>query len=351
MLSLIAGFVAAFLLAALPGKAAIAGLRRLGAKQFISADAPKAHGAKQGTPTMGGLLILFALTVLVLAYFCWTQLGAHRTPERDYTLLPLLLITLAFGAIGFADDYLSTTRGKNLGLRAREKFLAQCLVAIGFTLWLAKTAQPGLTTALVLTPSLVIGSHVLYPYVPDLGVWYYPLAALFLIGFSNATNITDGLDGLSSGLTILISLALATLMAQSVYPSLSFFAVAMAGTLAGFLWWNAHPAKVFMGDTGSLALGAALAGAAILSKQEVGLIVASLVCWAELISVMVQVTVFKWRRRRYGLEYAQTHRVFRRAPLHHHFEELGWAETTVVTRFWIVGALCAAVALLWGRGG
>ncbi|HLV78769.1 MAG TPA: hypothetical protein VKT32_00770, partial [Chthonomonadaceae bacterium] len=190
---------------------------------------------------------------------------------------------------------------------------------------------------------------VVNPRVVSLGNAYYLLAVLFIVGLSNATNITDGLDGLSSGLTILISLALAALLTP-IYPGLSFYCVVLAGGLAGFLWWNAHPAQVFMGDTGSLALGAGLAGAAMLGKQEVGLIVAALVCWIELISVIVQVTVFKWRRRRYGLEYAKGHRVFRRTPLHHHFEEAGWPETAVVTRFWLVGALCAALSLLWGRG-
>src|SRR5262249_34184952 len=142
MLSLVAGFVAAFLLAAVPGRQAIALLRRLGAEQTVSAGAPPTPGAQQGAATVGGPLILVAFTVTVLVYFVLTQPGAHRHPEQDYTLLPLLLLTLGFGAIGFADDYLSAKRGKNLGLRAREKFLAQCLVAVGFALWLAKTAQP-----------------------------------------------------------------------------------------------------------------------------------------------------------------------------------------------------------------
>lgn len=264
-------------------------------------------------------------------------------------MLPQLILTLAFGAIGFADDFLSARRGKNLGLRAREKFAAQCLVAIGFALWLAKTAQPDLTTSVALTPSLTLGNVVIGENVVDLGFWYYPLAVLTIVGLSNATNFTDGLDGLSSGLAILISLALALLLAP-ISASFGFFAAALAGALAGFLWWNAHPARVFMGDTGSLALGAALAGVALIGKQEIALIVASLVCWAELFSVIIQVLVFKWRRRQHGLEYAQTHRVFRRSPLHHHFEEVGWPETQVVLRFWIAGAVCAALALLWGRG-
>ncbi len=349
MISLVLGFVTAFLLTALPGRAAIATLRKIGARQNVSSDAPAAHTAKQGTPTMGGLLILGAFSVVVGAYIVLTQIGAHRHPDQDYTLLPLLLLTLAFGGIGFADDYLSARRGKNLGLRAREKFAAQCLAAGLFTLWLARGAQNGLTTSVALTPPLAIGSALLEPRIVDFGGWYYALAIILMVGFSNATNITDGLDGLSSGLAILIALTLGALVAASA-PALGFFAVALAGSLAGFLWWNAHPAKVFMGDTGSLALGAGLAGAALLGKQEVGLIVASLVCWASLISVIIQVTVFKWRKRKHGSEYARAHRVFRRTPLHHHFEEAGWPETQVVARFWLAGAVCAALALLWQRG-
>lgn len=345
MTSLILGFVGAFLLAALPGKFAIARLRKLGAKQNISVDAPEAHSAKQGTPTMGGLLVLLSHTVVVVLYIVFAQLGAHRTPIQDLALLPLLLMTLAFGAIGFLDDFLSARRGKNLGLRAREKFTAQCLVAIGFACWMAATSRAGYTTFVDIKPG-----RLMDPLVIDLGWLYYPLAVLLIVGLSNATNFTDGLDGLSSGVTIFICLALAALVGQSVYPALDFYCLALAGALAGFLWWNAHPAKVFMGDTGSLAIGAALAGVALIGKQEVGLIVAALVCWAELMSVIVQVTVFKWRRIRRGLDYAKAHRVFRRAPLHHHFEESGWAETQVVTRLWIAGALCAALAMLWSRG-
>lgn len=348
MLSLVLGFAGAFLLAALPGQRAIALLRRLGARQNVSEDAPSAHAAKQGTPTMGGLLVLGALAVVTVAYFLLRELGAHLQPQQDFRLPVLLLLTLGFGAIGFADDLLSARRGRNLGLRAREKFLAQCLVAIGFTLWLAATARRSYTTSVALSPALAENSFVLPAHVVDLGFWYYPLAALFLVGFSNATNITDGLDGLSSGLTVLICLALASLVTP-VDPALGFFTTALAGGIAGFLWWNAHPAKVFLGDTGSLALGAALAGVALIAKFEVGLIVASLVCWAELFSVIIQVGAFKWRRRRHGREYAQQHRVFRRAPLHHHFEEAGWPETRVVTRFWLIGGLCAALALLWNR--
>jgi phospho-N-acetylmuramoyl-pentapeptide-transferase len=348
MINLVVGFIAAFLLAALPGKAVIARLQQMKVTQNVSSDAPTSHSKKQGTPTMGGVLILFSLTVVVLGYFVLTQAGAHVHPAQDYALLPLLLMTLAFGAIGFADDYLGMKRGKNLGFRAREKLAAQCLVAVAFMLWLAVSAQLGTTTVQILPPQ-VTSAFARDPFPIDFHWLYYPLAVVFIIGLSNATNFTDGLDGLSSGVTILISLTLATLV-WAVKPDLGFYCVALAGALAGFLWWNAPPARVFMGDTASLALGATLAGVAIMGKQEVGLIIASLVCWAELVSVMIQVSVFKLRKRQHGIEYARAYRVFRRTPLHHHFEELGWAETQVVIRFWLAGMVCAGLALLWGRG-
>lgn len=348
MVSLVLGFVAAFLLAALPGGWVIARLRQGGARQIVSSDAPQTHTRKQGTPTMGGILILFSLTVTTLAYL-GIEWGSHRKPAQDLELLPLLILTLAFSAIGFADDWLSLKRGKNLGLRARDKFLAQCLAGAGFVFWMAATAQPGVTTQVQTLPSLLLNSLAAGQVTLDLGWAYYPLALLLLVGLSNATNITDGLDGLAGGLTLLISLALTALVAV-IRPDLAFFTVALAGALAGFLWWNATPARVFMGDTASLALGAALVGVALMGKQEIGLIAASLVCWAELISVMIQVSVFKWRKRTRGIDYARAHRIFRRTPLHHHFEELGLPETQVVQRFWLIGGLCAALALLWGRG-
>lgn len=350
---LVVGFVFAFLVAVLPGSAAIRLLRRLNARQNISEDAPTSHQTKAGTPTMGGLLILAALTITVVVFVFTVQMGEHRHPADDYALLPVLMLTLAFGAIGFCDDYLSAKRGKNLGLRAREKLAAQLLVAFGFAGWLFLTARPAMTTYMQIAPASLSGVTWLRPgagsFALDIGIWYYPFAILLIVGMSNATNITDGLDGLSSGITIAISLAAGALV-YTMRPDLGFFCIALAGALAGFLWWNAHPARVFMGDTCSLALGAALAGVALIGKQEIGIIVASLVCWGELVSVMVQVTVFKLRKKRYGLEYAQAHRVFRRAPLHHHFEEIGWNEAQVVVRFWIVGALCAGLSLLWMRG-
>ncbi len=338
MASLVAAYLAVFLLTAAPGAITIGWLRKLGAKQNISADAPTGHAAKQGTPTMGGLMFLVPFTLVVGGVIAGTGFG-HAEPA----LLPVFAMTLGFAAVGFADDYLSARRGKNLGLTSPQKFIAQCIIAIGFVLWMARTAQP-ITTQIQFAPS-----GLLIPPL-DLGWAYYPLAVLLLVGLSNATNFTDGLDGLASGVTILIFLAAAALLWLS-HPHLSLLTVALAGGLSGFLWWNAHPARVFMGDTGSLPIGAAIAGVALAGKQEVALIVASLLCWTELISVIIQVSVFKWRRRTKGIEYARAHRVFRRTPLHHHFEELGIPETAIVSRFWIAGAMLAALALLWGRIG
>jgi phospho-N-acetylmuramoyl-pentapeptide-transferase len=350
-----AAIITGFLLAALPGERAIGLLRKLNARQNISEDAPASHQAKQGTPTMGGLLILASITITTLLYIAFSQLGAHRHAVDDWALLPILLVTLAFGGIGFADDYLSAKRGKNLGLRAREKLAAQILVASLFLAWTFLSAKPGLTTYIEVIPAslsetgLFRAIGIVGPLAIDLHWLYYPAALLYIVGMSNATNITDGLDGLSSGITIVMSLATCALV-YAMRPELGIFCAALAGALGGFLWWNAHPARVFMGDTCSLALGAGLAAVSMAGKQEIGVIIASSVCWAELLSVMVQVTVFKLRKKRHGLEYAQKNRLFKRAPLHHHFEECGWKETQVVVRFWIAAALMAAVSLLWIRG-
>lgn len=343
--SLVAAFVMMFLLTALPGGIVIERLRRLGAKQNVSENAPAAHAGKQGTPTMGGLMFLFPFVPTILGVLVADGFGRHEP-----ALLPVFLMTVGCALIGFGDDYMSKRRGKNLGMTPLQKLIAQIVVCGAFVFWLARTAQPITTQVQVLPPTLtgLVPTGWLSPI--DLGLLYYPIALLFLVGLSNATNFTDGLDGLAGGVTVVIALTLTALF-RLWRPELGLFTVALAGGLAGFLWWNAHPAKVFMGDTGSLPVGAALAGAAIAGKQEMALIVVSLVCWAELISVMVQVSVFKWRKRRRGIEFARANRVFRRTPLHHHFEEMGIKETAVVSRFWLAAVVCAAIALLWGRLG
>jgi phospho-N-acetylmuramoyl-pentapeptide-transferase len=318
-------------------------LQKLKAKQVISGDAPKRHQAKAGTPTMGGLIILAGVGVAALPYL----------PSADgHLLLAVLSSTLCFGVIGFLDDLLIVLRGRNLGLRAREKLAGQFVVALAFAGWYYVSNQP----------SFVSGG--------PLGSWGRLLLAayhvLLLVGMSNAVNLTDGLDGLAAGvslpawliLTLLGVLALgpAALVKNSLAAAAGSygvvcFAAAFAGATLGYLWYNAHPAQVFMGDTGSLAIGGGMAATAIALRLEWALLLIGLVHIAEAASVTVQVIVFQYRKRRYGLEYAKEHRVFRRTPLHHHFEELGVPETRIVARFSLVSALCGILALVlafWG---
>ncbi len=338
MISLVLCFFGAFLLSAGLGKPLIARLKKLGVRQTVSEDAPASHAAKQHTPTMGGALFLLSATIVPLLYLA---LSPERLDEIG-TLLPILILTLLAGGIGFADDYLKVTRGKNLGLKAREKLIAQAFIVVLFTIWLIRT--PFFRTEVQITPFIGGGAHFI-----DFGWLYIPLMILFLVGFSNATNLTDGLDGLSGGVSFILCLTMTVLLNHSAFPQLGVYTIALAGGLLGFLWWNAHPAKVFMGDVGSLAIGAGLAGVAIVSKQEIPFIVASLVCWAEALSSLIQTFVFKYRKKKHGIEYAREHRVFRRAPLHHHFEELGWEETVVVQRFWALTWVCSVLAMLWFR--
>ncbi|MCC6728922.1 MAG: phospho-N-acetylmuramoyl-pentapeptide-transferase [Chthonomonadales bacterium] len=311
-------FAAAFAVSVLVGGPCIRALRRVGARQTVSANAPAAHAGKQGTPTMGGLILLAGLVAAA-------ALSAQATGDAG-AVAGLLGVTLAFGAIGFLDDYLKAARGKNLGLIARQKLALQFAAATAFALWLAAQHRPG--------QSVLLGA--------DLGVWYYALAALLLVAVSNAVNLADGLDGLAAGICGLVGVGVVLVAAGRVG---AMTGAATAGACAGFLWHNAHPAAVFMGDTGSLPLGAALAAAAVLAKGEVAFLGLAAVLWLEMASVIVQVSVFKLRRRRGGLEYARAHRVFRRTPLHHHFEELGWPETRVVQRFWLATAVAVAITL------
>ena len=334
-----AGFVLAFAVAVLCGWALIPWLAKLGARQTVSADAPARHSAKQGTPTMGGIAILGGLSVPVVV-------EALLVPHHRLGLV-LLGLTLAFGGIGFWDDLLIARRGKNLGLKARHKLALQFLCAGAFVAWLATAhferglGPGGRVTVLRLWDDV------------DLGMWYYPLAALMIVGLSNAVNLADGLDGLAAGVCALVALGIVPVIfapVTSAMGSLSLFGTSIAGACCGFLWYNAHPARVFMGDTGSLALGAALGGMAVLGKAEVPLQFMAVIPWAAIVSVMVQVGVFRYRAWRHGLEYARAHRVFLRTPIHHHFEELGWPETLIVARFWLITASAVAstlAALRW----
>lgn len=295
-------------------------LTRLKVRQTISEDAPESHKTKQGTPTMGGLIILFGVIVGVLVVW-----RLHSQPENHFTL-PILLLILAFGGLGLLDDYLIIKRGKNLGLKARQKLLGQFLLAIGFMAWVYVIRQHNQT-------EVFFGSTGV-----DFGWAYYPLAVLLIVAMSNAVNLTDGLDGLVSGL--MVSVAPVTgAMASMVLggPGLETLGMTIGGACLGFLWHNGNPAKIFMGDTGSLALGAGIAGLAIAGKCEFLFLLISLIFIFEALSVIIQVISFKTTGKR----------VFKMTPIHHHFELSGWPEQRIVIRFWVLQILIVAAVSAW----
>jgi len=312
-------FAAVLVLAA--GAPVVEALQRAGVGQTVREDAPSRHAAKAGTPTMGGLLIIGA--ALAAALGVAAVLG--RPPRALAVALGVIAI---FAAIGALDDRLGITRGRNLGLRAREKFALQIPVALALGVYVALT--PGLGTVVDIPGTA---------WRVDLG-WGYPLfCAVLVVGMANAVNLTDGLDGLAAGGTAIAAGALAVLAAFSGALPSGIVAAAVGGASLGFLWYNAHPAQVFMGDVGSLGLGAALAVAGILAKLEVLMLILGGLFVAEALSVMLQVAWFKLTGGR---------RLFRMSPLHHHFELGGWSETQTVVRFWVCGALLAAVGVRLG---
>jgi phospho-N-acetylmuramoyl-pentapeptide-transferase len=308
-------------------------IRKLGERQIgetIRVDGPERHRAKAGTPTMGGLLILGSLFVSVLL---WGNL------QNRYVWV-VLLATAALGTIGFYDDWLKLRTRRPL--KIREKFLAQLAVGLAVGLYLYRFPADGVTTQLSVP--------FVKDWVPDLGAWYILFAALIVVGASNAVNLTDGLDGLAMGPVIVAALALGILAYLAGHARLSEYLFilkvkgageltvvcgALMGASVGFLWFNSYPAQVFMGDVGSLALGGAIGTVAILSKAELLLPFIGGLFVVEAGSVILQVASFRLTGRR----------IFRMAPLHHHFELMGWPESKVVIRFWILALLMALLAL------
>jgi phospho-N-acetylmuramoyl-pentapeptide-transferase len=308
-------------------------LREFQIGQVIRQEGPQSHRAKAGTPTMGGLLILTAAIVPTLLWadltnaYVWIAIGS----------------TLSFGGIGFLDDYLKVTRRSSGGLAPRYKLALQFVVAIAVGLLL-----------LWLTSVNLYNTRLIFPFfkqlIPDLGWFYVPFAAFWLVAWSNAVNLTDGLDGLAISTFAVAAgtfTALAYITGHRVFAEylllvrfapageLTIFCGALVGASLGFLWYNAHPAEIFMGDVGSLALGGALATVAILIKQELLLVIVGGVFVLEAASVVIQVASFKLTGKR----------VFKMAPLHHHFELSGWEEPKVITRFLIVAILFALLSL------
>ena len=295
------------------GKIGIPLLQRLKAQQSIREDGPQAHLAKAGTPTMGGLFMMLALVITVCI-----------VPPYSVTLWMLLFLTLGHGALGFSDDFIKAVKRRNLGLTAKQKLLGQAVLAVVFCyISIAYAALP--TTLWIPLVDITI----------DLGYAYYILAFIIILGTTNAVNLTDGLDGLATGISAIAGAAFAVVGLLVGSLSVTFFGIVVSAVCLGFLYFNANPAKVFMGDTGSLALGGAFAGMAIATKTELLLIVIGFVFVVEALSVILQVASFKTR----GV------RIFRMSPIHHHFELGGWSERKVVYVFWAVSLIMALLGI------
>ena len=295
------------------GKIGIPLLQRLKAQQSIREDGPQAHLAKAGTPTMGGLFMMLALVITVCI-----------VPPYSVTLWMLLFLTLGHGLLGFSDDFIKAVKRRNLGLTAKQKLLGQAVLAIVFCyISIAYAALP--TTLWIPLVDITV----------DLGYAYYVLAFIIILGTTNAVNLTDGLDGLATGISAIAGAAFAVVGLLVGSLSVTFFGIIVSAVCLGFLYFNANPAKVFMGDTGSLALGGAFAGMAIATKTELLLIVIGFVFVVEALSVILQVASFKTR----GV------RIFRMSPIHHHFELGGWSERKVVYVFWAVSLVTALLGI------
>jgi phospho-N-acetylmuramoyl-pentapeptide-transferase len=301
-----------FVLAVLLGPLLIPVLRRLKFGQQVRDDGPKSHLKKSGTPTMGGVIILLALTLAFLKF-----------SERGYEFWALITACLGFGLVGFLDDYIKIVFKRSLGLTARQKLIGQLLFALVFCGILYANHFPTTISFPGISGSL------------DLSWSYYLLVIIMFFAASNSVNFTDGLDGLLAGTSALAFGAFAVIAVEAAEPQAAVFSAALIGAVLGFLVYNRHPAKVFMGDTGSLGIGGGLAAVAVLTKTEILLILIGGVFVIEMLSVIIQVISFKTRGKR----------VFKMSPIHHHFELSGWSEWRIVTTFWMAGLVFAAAGL------
>lgn len=333
--------ITAMLFSLVIGPRIIAYLRQNQLGEEIRSDGPATHQRKKGTPTMGGIIILGAT---FLSLLLWAKLS-------NFYIQLLFLATFWMGVVGFIDDYLKVVKKMKKGLIGRYKLVGQ--ITLGLIIG----------SMLYFNPELVardINDSTTVPFVKDLmlpfGILYIPMVIFVITGFSNAVNLTDGLDGLATGLIAIAMLAFAGIsyitgnVNFSDYLNITYlpgsgeltvYCLTIVGAAMGFLWYNAHPAEVFMGDTGSLALGATLGAVAVLIKKEIVLVLIGGVFVAETLSVILQTSYFKYTRKKYG----EGRRIFRMAPLHHHFELKNWAETKVVVRFWIIGIVLALFSL------
>ncbi|MEA2319502.1 MAG: phospho-N-acetylmuramoyl-pentapeptide-transferase [Solirubrobacteraceae bacterium] len=306
------GGTAALLICIFLSPSFIAFLREREFGQFIREEGPEGHHEKAGTPTMGGIIIFTAISIpfLILSSYDWRSVGVY-------------LVAVACALLGFADDYTKIVKRRSLGLRARTKLGITIAISIG--LWWLATGPAGLPATLRLRS---LDATI------DLGIFYPVLIYLVVAGTTSAVNLTDGLDGLAGGCAAIVCLAyIGITFITRGEMDLSLLAGCLVGACVGFLWFNAFPATIFMGDTGSLGLGGAIAGFAVMTKTEELLIVLGGIFVLEALSVLLQVFSFQAFRKR----------IFLMAPIHHHFEILGWSETKIILRFWIVASVCAAI--------
>jgi len=323
--------ITAFLICVLIGPWVIKKIRKMQIGQYIREDGPESHQEKAGTPTMGGIIIIFSVVISTLL---WTNL-------TNYYIWIVLLATMGFGIIGFIDDYLMLIKKKSEGLSTRDKFLMQIVFAvfIGTLLYFS----PGFSTCVTIPFFKGVS--------PDLGLGYILFAALVIVGTSNAVNLTDGLDGLAIGPVVIVASAymvfsyvaghvkIADYLQINFVPGsgeITIFCAVLAGAGLGFLWFNTFPAQIFMGDVGSLPLGAAIGSVAVITKQEMLLVLVGGLFVIEALSVIFQVGFFKATNGR---------RIFKMAPIHHHFELKGWPEPKVIVRFWIISIILALISM------
>lgn len=294
-------------------------LRKFRFGQNVRDDGPKSHLIKQGTPTMGGLAI-------VVSFFAASCFFLKGNPDA----VAVLLTTLGFTAIGFADDFISIIKKRSLGLKAGTKVILQLVVCVAFWVYLYRSG---------------LGTSIYIPFTDgfylDLGIFYAPFYLFVMVGVVNAVNITDGCDGLASGVTVLVAAFFMFLMLATGSGLLPIGGAAV-GALLGFLLFNSHPAKIIMGDTGSFALGGFVASVAILLKMPLILAIVGLVYIIENVSVVMQTSYFKYTKRKYG----EGKRIFKIAPIHHHLEVSGWKETQVVTLFYVITAICCLIGYI-----
>ncbi len=288
-------------------------LKKLKFGQFVRDDGPESHLKKSGTPTMGGLIILFSIVITSLFYI------------KEYPqIIPVLFATLGFGLVGFLDDYIKVVMKRSMGLRAWQKMLGQIVVTGVFAYYIHAHTN--------------LGTDIMIPFVDktiDLGWIYYPLMFVVILGTVNGANFTDGLDGLASSVTVLIA-TFFTIVAIGFGSGVAPITCATVGSLLGFLVYNVYPARVFMGDTGSLALGGFVASTAYVLKMPIIILIVAFIYFAEVVSVIIQVLYYKKTKKRF----------FKMAPIHHHFELSGWPETKVVSIFSIVTAILCLVGML-----